>query len=212
MFPDAFDGSLRSKLAESQRTFLYRDAAARLRCGQVEGACYVKFNGQVEACCLPDRNCVGDLSHDDFLDVWHGAHYRRLRQSFVNGLWLTRCENCHLMQADDVNDQRSHLVLPCRDEGSLVSLPQPYKVTELERNYRDLLDIARVTESDDAAIVAGLQRLLFVDDNLHEVTNAMGVLKARMGQPRMAKRLFEKASRLRPDDPVVAHNLRHAAA
>lgn len=207
LHPDAFDGSVRVPPEVFPKTWLWRDTQGRVRCGAIYTNCYVKFHGQIEACCVPDRYPLGNLHEDAFLDIWHGPYYRRLRQSFQTGDWTATCQNCNLFQSVDVGLTQSHFLTPMRDDGSLISMPQPYRIFELETRYRETLAVLRQQPDQPAAIMPRLLNLATVDDRLHEVANAIAVMWLALEQPDKGLRLLRQAGRLAPEDPVIAHNL-----
>ncbi|MBI5612847.1 MAG: radical SAM protein [Gammaproteobacteria bacterium] len=207
LYPTAFDGSVGIPPEVAPRSWLWRDARGRTRCGVIDSNCYVKFHGQVEACCVPDRYPLGDLNANDFLDIWHGPYYRRLRQSFLSGEWTPTCQNCNLFQSVDSNLSQSHFLTPMRDEGGLVPMPQPYRITEMETRYRNALDRLLAEPDQPASVMPQLLHLATQDDRLHEVANAIGVAWMALEQPDKGVRLLRQAARLAPEDPVAAHNL-----
>ncbi|UHD14878.1 radical SAM protein [Thiocapsa bogorovii] len=204
--PDMFEESISDAARQRPRLWRYRDKANRLRCGQIEQMCYLKFDGQVEACCSPDRNRIGNIHENDFLDIWHGHHYRRLRSSFFSGNILSRCENCHLLQSDDVGNAKSHYIRVCRYDGESSRLAQPYQIGSLDREYRDIYLSVTTGRNPIEESIARLHELLFIDDMLHEVINALGVLWACLGDTEKAAAFFRKAFQLRPDDPKISDN------
>lgn len=205
--PPAFSRDLTERMARMPRLWLWRDEQGRLRCGAVGANCYVKFHGQVEACCVPDRYPLGDLNADTFMDIWHGPYYRRLRQSFAQGVMLPGCLNCNLMQSVDPNLEQSHAIPLTRDNGDLIPMPQPYQATQLDRQYRRLLE-GLEGGGDLDALIAELRHMLVVDDRLHEAANMLGVAWMAKGNRERGRLMFEYAARLAPEDRCVEDNLR----
>lgn len=207
LHPDAFDGSVRMPPEATPKTWLWRDVKGRIQCGAIYSNCYVKFHGQIEACCVPDRYPLGNLHEDTFLDIWHGPYYRRLRQSFHTGCWTATCQNCNLFQSVDVGLQQSHFLTPMRDDGGLISMPQSYRISEVETRYRELLAVLQQQPDQPAALMPRLLNLATVDDRLHEVANAIAVIWMAVGQSDKGLLVLRQAARLAPEDPVIAHNL-----
>ena len=207
LHPSAFDDAARNAPAVMSKSWLWRDLDGRIRCGAIYSSCYVKFHGQIEACCVPDRHPLGNLNEDSFVDIWHGPYYRRLRQSFHTGCWTAPCQNCNLFQSVDVGLQQSHFLTPMRDDGGLISMPQPYRISELDTRYRELLVALQRQPEQPAAIMPRLLKLATVDERLHEVANAIAVIWTAVGQRDKGLRVLRQAAGLAPEDPVIAHNL-----
>lgn len=206
LHPDSFDGTTTVEAPGWNRGWLWRDEAKRIRCGMVSNNCYVTYHGQVEACCLPDRHIVGNLEEDDFLEVWYGHYYRRLRHSFLTGRWTPACHNCNIFQAVDVHREQSHFLTPVRDDGRLHSFPQPYRVTQLDREYRRA--IQGLTEgAEPGRVMPVLQQLILRDGEFHEAMNALGAAWATLGRSEQANTMLKSAAAVEPDDPIVKHNL-----
>ncbi len=204
--PDSFDGMTKVASPDWKRGWLWRDDKQRIRCGVIASNCYVTFHGQVEACCLPDRYIVGNLHENDFLDIWHGHFYRRLRHSFLTDRWTPPCHNCNLFQAVDVGRVQSHFLMPLRDDGRLHSFPQPYRVTELDADYRAAVE-GLLAGAQPEHVMPPLQRLLLREPEFHEVMNALAVMWAVLGHRDMAMTMLEGAAGVAPDDPLVKENL-----
>jgi radical SAM protein with 4Fe4S-binding SPASM domain len=208
--PDAFRSGMKVAAEELRQQWLWRDDRGHVRCGYVVNQCYVKFHGQVEACCVQDRHPIGNLYEDDLMDIWHGPYYRRLRQSFHTDRWTSVCQNCNAYQSVDVHHKQSHFVIPMRDSGELHSLPQPYRATELEAQYQAAISALSAENGDRAQYMSALQRLTMRDERLHQVTNAIAVLWLLLEQTDKAVRLLRQGADMAPDDPVIAFNLRQA--
>lgn len=209
--PDSFDGKTKVPIPDWNRSWLWRDEKQRIRCGLSASNCYVTFHGQVEACCIPDRYIVGNLHEDDLLDVWYGQHCRRLRHSFLTARWTPPCHNCNLFQAVDVSRVQSHFLVPIRDDARLHSFPQPYRITELDAEYRAAVEGLLAGASPERAL-ASLHRLLLRDPELFEVLNALAVAWLALRQRDKATAMLEAAARVAPDDPIVQQNLSRLAS
>jgi MoaA/NifB/PqqE/SkfB family radical SAM enzyme len=56
---------------------------------------YIAFDGTVRACCFTDSITVlGDLTKENFKDIWNGEHYRRIRWEILNGIIPENCKSC----------------------------------------------------------------------------------------------------------------------
>lgn len=205
LHPDSFDGSMVVP-PEFKRGLLWRDDQSRRRCGVVENNCYVWYHGQIEACCVQDRHIVGNLNEDEFVDIWWGPVYRRLRHTFLRHKLPAACQNCNILQSLDVHEIQSHFVRPLRDDGRLHSFPQPYRITLLEAEFQQVIrELAASAPAE--RLMPSLQRILSHDPELHEVSNAIGVLWTLLGHPDRALRSLEDAAAIEPDDALVKENL-----
>jgi MoaA/NifB/PqqE/SkfB family radical SAM enzyme len=213
---DSFDGRYRIE-EEAKCNWLYRDNKQRIICGALEKNCYIKLHGQVEACSLPDRLPLGSLKNDDFLNIWHGAYYRRLRLSFRQNRWLSKCKNCNSMQSVDVISEQSHYIKVSRDSGSHIDMPQPYNITDINRIYtsaiknleNNLVVDTTLTETQTNINTRSLDMLLrlsHIDSNFFEVENAMGVTWSIIGDQKKACSYFKRALQINPDDELALSN------
>ncbi len=96
--------------------------------------------------------------------------------------------------------------------GGLLSMPQPYRISEIDKRYRELLAVLQQQPDQPAAIMPQLLNLATVDDRLHEVANAIGVMWLALGQPDKGLQVLRQMRRLVPEDEVIAHNLTGMAA
>ena len=208
IFPDAFDGSIRVPRKTMPKSWLWQDEQGRTQCGVIYSTCYIKFHGQVEACCVQDRYPLGNLNEDEFSDIWHGPYYRRLRQSFATGEWTAPCENCNLMQSIDARRQEAHYIIPLRDGGELISMPQPYRINDIEIQYQSVLQQLALDPGHPEKAMPSLLRIGALGPELTEITNAIAVSWLTLGQTEKGLNLLRKAARRVPGDSVIAHNLR----
>jgi MoaA/NifB/PqqE/SkfB family radical SAM enzyme len=205
LHPDSFDGSM-GMPPLLKRGWLWRDDQSRVRCGFVDDQSYISWHGQVEACRVQDRHTVGNLHEDAFVDIWWGPIYRRLRQSFLRGQKPLVCENCNMVQSLDVHEVQSHFVKPIRDDGRLHSCPQPYRITVLEPEFQGVVRQLSAGESPER-LLPPLHRMRTHHPELHEVSNAIGVLWTVLGHPDQAMRALEDAAAIAPDDDLVRDNV-----
>jgi MoaA/NifB/PqqE/SkfB family radical SAM enzyme len=137
--PDSFDGKTIVPRNIFTNSWLGKDKEGLIQCFSQLSACYIKYNGMVEACCATNCNVMGDLNSDSFEDIWHGPYYRELRLAFDQGVWPHRCKYCNIIQALDVHDERAHMVEVLNPYPNIVSIPQRYHVSEIDRTYKDAL-------------------------------------------------------------------------
>lgn len=207
LFPDAFDGSIRVPRETAPKSWLWQDERGRTQCGVIYNTCYIKFHGQVEACCVQDRYPLGNLNEDEFSDIWHGPYYRRLRQSFATGEWTAPCENCNLVQCIDDRRPEAHFIIPMRDAGELMSMPQPYRMSEIESRYQSVLQQLALDPGHPEKMMPSLLRLEALGQELYEITNVIAVSWLILGQTEKGMNLLRKAARRAPADLVIAYNL-----
>lgn len=210
LHPAPFDPSVVVPTDPLPNLWLWRDAQGKTRCGAISSNCYIKFHGQIEACCVPDRHPLGDLNTDNFLDIWHGPKYRKLRRSFATGQWLPSCENCNVMQSVDVTLEQSHYIPLTRDDGRLIPMPQPYRITTLEKQYREWLTALRLGAKTPTELMPALREMLVTDEGLHEVANLLGVLWLASGHHEKGINTLRHALRQAPDDVLIQQNLHQA--
>lgn len=71
-----------------------------------EGVCeypfaksYIDLNGRVSFCCPASRKIVDAVTHEkSFEEIWNGAEYQKLRESFYSGILPHLCESCYFVK------------------------------------------------------------------------------------------------------------------
>jgi MoaA/NifB/PqqE/SkfB family radical SAM enzyme len=202
----SFDGKHKMP-ALIKNSWVYKDEQNKLRCSFVNNHCSIQYHGQVEVCDAPDRYIVGSLNENEFLDVWHGSYYRNLRLSFAREELTVNCENCNVMQSVDIFGKQSHFMHLVRDKGEHVSMPQPYLITQLDKQYQEAISSLENKDSFDISMMDQLVKLSRLDNNFYEIMNALGVCWNYLGDPEKAKQFFLKALRINPDDLIAKDNL-----
>lgn len=56
--------------------------------------CNILVNGDVHACCILDREPLGNLASEDFRKIWNNENYRRFRRTIHSGNPPAPCQHC----------------------------------------------------------------------------------------------------------------------
>ncbi|MEE8428696.1 MAG: hypothetical protein V3S33_04250, partial [Gammaproteobacteria bacterium] len=97
-----------------------------------------------------------------------------------------------------------------RKNGELISLPQSYQVTEVDRQYRSIIDRLLADSSAREQAMSDLLRLATLDDQFYEMVNAIAVIWLTLDERGRGLDLLHKAARIRPDEPIIERNLAQA--
>lgn len=83
---------------------------------------FITYQGKITPCCNPHANAkmlIGDLSTEDFEDIWNNEAYLALRASFSSGVVHPICKTCKIgrgPQADEPEDSTWLLSTPPLNE------------------------------------------------------------------------------------------------
>jgi radical SAM protein with 4Fe4S-binding SPASM domain len=82
------------------------------RCPYLFQAMYIAPQGNVYPCCLggySEGYLLGNTAEDAMADIWHGARYQQLRQTYntPQPAWY-KCAHCYIMRGWDPNQPRDH--------------------------------------------------------------------------------------------------------
>ncbi len=64
-------------------------------CDNIWQQIHVTVEGQIKYCCFWTDGAIGDLTKDDFGDLWNSPKWRQLRSDLSNGIKPGPCQNCH---------------------------------------------------------------------------------------------------------------------
>ncbi|MCC7391621.1 radical SAM protein [Candidatus Sumerlaeota bacterium] len=67
----------------------------RFHCDNIMHQIHVTVQGKIKFCCFWTEGEIGDLSKDDFGDLWNSEPWRQLRRDISNGLKPKPCIGCH---------------------------------------------------------------------------------------------------------------------
>ena len=201
--PDSFDGDTVVNRESIDNSWLGWDDEGRIKCFSHNTVCYIKYNGIIEACCSPNHNIMGNLETDSFDDIWYGPNYRELRLAFARGEWPERCRYCNLIQAVDVHDTRAHLVEVHGTSPFTVPYPQKYKISDVEKIYKELLSIL---PKDTEEALRLISRVSGLDENLYEVGNLAACLRGMNGETDTMLKGLERCREIAPGDPCILNN------
>ncbi len=73
----------------------------RYHCDNIMHQIHVTVKGEIKFCCFWTEGAVGDLTKDDFGDLWNGESWRKLREDLRNGIRPNPCRNCHNLVLHD---------------------------------------------------------------------------------------------------------------
>jgi len=59
---------------------------------------FVSQGGEVTPCCSPGRPVLGNAFEVDFMSIWNGPEYQRLRKGLLTGELTDYCRNCTYLQ------------------------------------------------------------------------------------------------------------------
>jgi MoaA/NifB/PqqE/SkfB family radical SAM enzyme len=59
---------------------------------------FVHQNGDVAPCCSSGRPVFGNAYEKDFMEIWNGPEYQRLREGLITGNLTDYCRNCTFLQ------------------------------------------------------------------------------------------------------------------
>lgn len=72
-----------------------RNGKASYHCDNIMHQIHVDVKGQIKFCCFWTEGPIGDLTKDDFGDLWNGPEWRKLRRALHAGKKPKPCQNCH---------------------------------------------------------------------------------------------------------------------
>jgi MoaA/NifB/PqqE/SkfB family radical SAM enzyme len=82
------------------------------RCLDPWQVAFVRWNGEVRACCyVPSDIVMGSLAEDSFWRIWNGAAYRDLRRTVNSASPPEYCLVCAAGRQRGVDDERAHVLL-----------------------------------------------------------------------------------------------------
>jgi ABC-type polysaccharide/polyol phosphate transport system ATPase subunit/MoaA/NifB/PqqE/SkfB family radical SAM enzyme len=200
--PDSFDGQSVISRDNLTNSWLGRNPDGSIQCFAQRAACYVKYNGIVEACCSLGHLVMGDLNLDSFEDIWHGPLYRELRLAFGRKEWPQRCAQCNLIQSIDSRDERAHYISLDGVPAEGTSIRQRYRITDVEQLYQKA--IASLPDHRRAFEI--LNRIIDVDKNLYEVSNLAACLSGFRGEMGKMHELLERCRLTAPHDLIIQNN------
>ncbi len=64
-------------------------------CDNIMHQIHVTVQGKIKFCCFWTEGEVGDLTKDDFGDLWNGEEWQQLRRDLHEGRKPKPCQNCH---------------------------------------------------------------------------------------------------------------------
>lgn len=64
-------------------------------CDNIMHQIHVNVKGEIKYCCFWTEGAVGDLTKDDFGDLWNSDSWQQLRRDLKEGRKPKPCENCH---------------------------------------------------------------------------------------------------------------------
>ncbi|MEO8376575.1 MAG: radical SAM protein, partial [Candidatus Sumerlaeota bacterium] len=67
----------------------------RFHCDNIMHQIHVTVQGKIKFCCFWTEGEIGDLTKDDFGDLWNSEPWQQLRRDLSNGLKPKPCEGCH---------------------------------------------------------------------------------------------------------------------
>lgn len=85
------------------------------KCYQPWSYSYVRYDGEVQACCFSEKLTMGNLHEKSFQEIWNDQPYRKLRQS-VNTNPIPECANCEMRYryTQSPNDREVYIKLAPR--------------------------------------------------------------------------------------------------
>lgn len=75
--------------------------AQHFHCDNVMHQIHVTVEGKIKFCCFWTEGAIGDLTKDDFGDLWNSHAWQELRRDIHNGKKPKPCENCHNLVVHD---------------------------------------------------------------------------------------------------------------
>jgi MoaA/NifB/PqqE/SkfB family radical SAM enzyme len=69
--------------------------ATRYHCDNIMHQIHVTVKGEIKYCCFWTEGSIGDLTKDDFGDLWNSEGWKKLRADLRNGQKPKPCEGCH---------------------------------------------------------------------------------------------------------------------
>lgn len=81
-------------------------------CDNIMHQIHVTVDGKIKYCCFWTEGAIGDLTKDDFGDLWNSPQWQELRRDLASGIKRKPCENCHNLV---VHDARNILRASWRD-------------------------------------------------------------------------------------------------
>lgn len=67
----------------------------RYHCDNIMQQIHVTVKGEIKFCCFWTEGAVGDLTRDDFGELWNGPEWRQLRRDLREGRKPAPCRDCH---------------------------------------------------------------------------------------------------------------------
>jgi MoaA/NifB/PqqE/SkfB family radical SAM enzyme len=68
---------------------------AHYHCDNIMHQIHVNVKGEIKYCCFWTEGSVGDLTKDDFGDLWNSPQWQSLRRALKDGKKPGPCRNCH---------------------------------------------------------------------------------------------------------------------
>ena len=69
--------------------------AVRYHCDNIMQQIHVTVEGAIKFCCFWTEGAIGNLTKDDFGDLWNGPEWVQLRKDLHEGRKPGPCQNCH---------------------------------------------------------------------------------------------------------------------
>lgn len=66
-------------------------------CSSIMHQVHVTVRGKIKFCCFWTEGDAGDLTKDDFGDLWNGEAWKKLRRDLREGRKPKPCQNCHVL-------------------------------------------------------------------------------------------------------------------
>lgn len=159
---------------------------------------FIESDGRVRPCCVLDLY-MGDLNHGDFLQVWNGPRYRRLREGLLTGKGLP--EKCRICQDGQRYEMSTSLFAAMDAQGITFAdlvLPAAYSPTPhvLGALFHELRIVERLWEASpesSRAVVAELEAFLRQQPDSAERNYYLALLLAQSSPPLDALHLLDKA-------------------
>jgi MoaA/NifB/PqqE/SkfB family radical SAM enzyme len=76
----------------------------RYHCDNIMHQIHVTVKGEIKYCCFWTEGAVGDLTKDDFGDLWNSDGWRQLRADLKAGRKPKPCEGCHNLVVYDARN------------------------------------------------------------------------------------------------------------
>lgn len=73
----------------------------RYHCDNIMHQIHVTVKGEIKFCCFWTDGAIGDLTTDDFADLWNGPEWQKLRRDLSEGRKPGPCVGCHNLVVHD---------------------------------------------------------------------------------------------------------------